>query len=59
MTPEDFLRMVGSTESDMPNLLRFIKAHQFLSNDGNTIICTDLGLLERAVKGFKDRFAKT
>ena len=59
MTPEDFLRMVGTTESDMPNLLRFIKAHQFLNNDGNTIVCTDLGLLERAVKGFKDRFSRT
>ena len=58
ISPEDFLRMQGMGDTEMPNLLRFIKSHNFLSTEGSTIICSDLALLERAVKGFKDRYNK-
>lgn len=58
ISPEDFLRMMGMGDNDMPNLLKFIKAHNFLNNETGTIVCTDMALLERAIKGFKERFSK-
>jgi CRP-like cAMP-binding protein len=58
LSPEDLLHSMGLGDTDMPNLIRFIKSHTFLTNDGRTITCTDMSLLELAVKGFKDKYSK-
>ena len=58
LSPEDLLHSMGLGDTDVPNLIRFIKSHTFITNDGKTITCTDMSLLELAVKGFKDKYSK-
>jgi len=49
VSPSELLQMMGLSDNELQNLIRFINLHSFMKQDRGKLVCTDLDVLERYV----------
>lgn len=54
ITVENFLKMLGLTFRDMPTMKKYLSMTKYVKLQGDLLVCTDLGLLEKTVLLHRD-----